>query len=150
MIQINALGAYLKALPETPERDAALAALRDQFGPPAQRTQVQSTAYLEALKAVNRQHPATQADFEDFIGHLLHALAVVGPRHVGIGADWDGGGGVVGLNDVVALPRVTERLLAEGYSLSDPADIWSGNALRLLRQAEEHAARLASLSSPVS
>lgn len=140
VIQINALGAYLKALPENPERQTALTALRERFGPAAQRTPAQNAAYLDALRALNRELPPAQADFEDFIGHLLHALAVVGPRHVGIGADWDGGGGVTGFNDVAALPRVTERLLAEGYSASDLADIWSGNALRLLLQAEEYAA----------
>lgn len=140
VIQINALGAYLKALPEAPERTAALAALREQYGPPAQRTPAQSTAYLAALVALNGRFPPAQADFEDFIGQLLHALAVIGPRHVGIGADWDGGGGVVGFNDVAALPRITERLLAEGYSASDLAGIWSGNALRLLKQAEDYAA----------
>lgn len=142
VIQINALGAYLKALPESPERQAALAALREEFGPSAQRSPAQATAYVERLRELNRRLPPPQADFEDFIGHLLHALAVVGPRHVGIGADWDGGGGVVGLNDVAALPRVTERLLAEGYSPADLADIWSGNALRLLQLAEDHAAAL--------
>ena len=142
VIQVNALGAYLKALPDTPERAAALAALRTEFGAPADRTPAQSTAYVERLRALNRVHPATQADFEDYILHLLHILAVAGPRHVGIGADWDGGGGVTGMNDVAALPRITERLLAEGYSETDLAAIWSGNALRLLKQAEDYAASL--------
>lgn len=140
VIQVNALGAYLKALPETPERTAALTALRERFGPASNRSPEQNAAYLEALRALNREHPAAQADFEDFIAHLLHALAVVGPRHVGIGADWDGGGGVTGMNDVAALPRITERLLAEGYSEDDIAAVWSGNALRVLAQAEAHAA----------
>lgn len=142
VIQVNALGAYLKALPDTPERAAALAALRTEFGAPADRTPAQSTAYVKRLRALNRVHPATQADFEDYILHLLHILAVAGPRHVGIGADWDGGGGVTGMNDVAALPRITERLLAEGYSETDLAAIWSGNALRLLKQAEDYAASL--------
>lgn len=142
VIQINALGAYLKALPETPERTAALAALRQEFGPAPARTPEQNAAYQTRLRALNRQHPPAQADFEDFIAHLLHALAVAGPRHVGIGADWDGGGGVSGMNDVSALPRITERLLAEGYSEDDLAAIWSGNALRLLKQAEDYAASL--------
>ena len=31
--------------------------------------------------------------------HILHALDLVGPDHVGVGADWDGGGGVVGMED---------------------------------------------------
>lgn len=142
VIQVNALGAYLKALPETPERNAALAALHEEFGPAPARTPAQNDAYLARLRVINREHPAAQADFEDFITHLLHALAVAGPRHVGIGADWDGGGGVAGMNDVAALPRVTERLLAEGYSEDDLAAIWSGNALRLLKQAEDYAASL--------
>jgi len=144
VIQVNALGAYLKALPETPERNAALGALREEFGPAPARTPAQNDAYLARLRIINREHPAAQADFEDFITHLLHALAVAGPRHVGIGADWDGGGGVAGMNDVAALPRVTERLLAEGYSEDDLAAIWSGNALRLLKQAEDYAASLKS------
>lgn len=144
VIQINALGAYLKDLPESPERRAALAALRDEFGPSSELSSAQAAAYLDRLRALNRRLPPPQAEFEDFIDHLLHALAVVGPRHVGIGADWDGGGGVVGFEDITALPRVTERLLAEGYSRDDLADIWSGNALRLLRQAEDHAAALRS------
>lgn len=148
VIQINALGAYLKALPESPERQAALTALRDEFGPSSGRSPAQAAAYLDRLRALNRRLAPPQAEFEDFIEHLLHALAVVGPRHVGIGADWDGGGGVAGFNDVSALPRVTERLLAEGYSPADLADIWSGNALRLLRQAEDHAAVLRAAPPP--
>jgi membrane dipeptidase len=72
------------------------------------------------------------------MAHLLHALAVVGPDHVGIGADWDGGGGVAGMEDVAALPKVTERLMAAGYGADDLAKIWGGNALRVLRAAEAH------------
>ena len=39
------------------------------------------------------------------------------------------------------LGEATARLLAEGYSEADLAKIWSGNVLRLLRQAEAHAAK---------
>ena len=74
------------------------------------------------------------------MGHLLHALALVGPDHVGIGLDWDGGGGVNGLEDAADIPKITERLLELGYLEADIAKIWSGNVLRLLAQAETHAA----------
>jgi membrane dipeptidase len=70
---------------------------------------------------------------------MLHALEIVGPDHVGIGADWDGGGGVTGMEDVASIPKITERLLAAGYTEADLAKIWSGNVLRLL-EAAEHAA----------
>jgi membrane dipeptidase len=63
----------------------------------------------------------------------------VGPKHVGVGADWDGGGGVSGMMDVVNLPMITQRLLEEGYSKDDLANIWGGNALRVLQQAQEYA-----------
>lgn len=50
--------------------------------------------------------------FEDYTEHFLHILEVAGPKHTGVGADWDGGG-VETMMDVAALPKITERLLAE-------------------------------------
>jgi membrane dipeptidase len=88
---------------------------------------------------LDAQRPYTEANFERFMESLLHAIRVMGVGHVGIGADWDGGGGVQGMEDVADLPRITERLLRAGYDREDVAKIWSGNVLRLLRQAEQHA-----------
>ena len=81
-----------------------------------------------------------RATFDDYMKHLLHILKVAGVDHVGIGADWDGGGGVAGMEDVSALPRITEALLAAGYSEADIRKIWSGNLLRVMRQAQAVAA----------
>jgi membrane dipeptidase len=85
---------------------------------------------------VNEKYPSRRATFDDFMNHLMHALKVAGVDHVGIGADWDGGGGVTGMEDVSDLPKITERLLNAGYSEQDVAKIWSGNVLRVLRAAE--------------
>ena len=60
----------------------------------------------------------------------------MGPEHVGIGPDWDGGGGVAGMEDVSFLPKVTERLMEEGYTEADLEKIWGGNLLRIMRQVE--------------
>ena len=38
------------------------------------------------------------------------------------------------------MPKITARLRQAGYSDVDIEKIWSGNVLRLLRQAEQHAA----------
>jgi membrane dipeptidase len=65
----------------------------------------------------------------------------MGVDHVGIGADWDGGGGLQGMMDIQGLPIITARLRQAGYSEQDIAKIWSGNTLRLLREAERFAAR---------
>ncbi len=97
---------------------------------------------LVADKAkLDAERPYTTADFELFMKSLLHAIAVMGVDHVGIGADWDGGGGVQGMEDISDLPRITARLRREGFNDADIEKIWSGNVLRLLGEAERHAAR---------
>src|SRR5690606_16963508 len=81
--------------------------------------------------------PATgPPDFEDYMRHVLHILRVAGPAHVGFGADWDGGGGVAGFEDVSLLPKLTARLLAEGYTGEQVEAMWSGNLLRVLGEAQ--------------
>ena len=85
--------------------------------------------------------PFTNATLDHFMRSMLHAIRVMGVDHVGLGADWDGGGGVQGMEDISLLPRVTERLRREGFSERDIAKIMGGNLLRVMRQAQAFAAR---------
>ncbi len=139
VIQMNSLGSYLKELDMPEGRRARMLEIRQQFGPSRDFDEATAKAYLEARRQLAAEMPAPMADFEDFMRHFLHTLALIGPKHVGVGADWDGGGGVRGMEDVSSLPRITEHLLAEGYSEDDLSDIWSGNVLRLLKAAEDYA-----------
>jgi membrane dipeptidase len=141
LIQINSLSDYLIDVPANPERDEALKALRARFS--GTMTQEQATEFAAARREVDARYPVPTATFDDFMRHLLHALYVVGPDHVGIGADWDGGGGVTGMWEVSALPQVTTRLLAAGYTEADLKKIWGGNVLRLLQAAEDYAQKQA-------
>jgi membrane dipeptidase len=143
VIQMNSLGGYLIPAADNPQRRQALAEVNNRFGAANTLTPARVRELAAARKAVEAQYPTSRATLEDFMKHLLHALEVVGPQHVGLGADWDGGGGVAGLEDVADLPKITQRLLAAGYSEQDLAAIWSGNVLRVLRKAEEHAAQAA-------
>ena len=138
VICINSV--YLKAAPTSPERKAALEALG---GAPDSETatEAQMVAYLKKRAVVDAQFPPVRATFEDFMASLTHTLKVVGPEHVGIGADWDGGGGVVDFEDIADLPKVTARLKAAGYTDADVAAIWGGNVLRVVRAAQDHAAK---------
>ena len=72
------------------------------------------------------------AGFEDYMKMVLRAIEVGGVDHICFGADWDGGGGLKGIEDITALPKVTERLKAAGYSDADIEKMWSGNVLRVL------------------
>lgn len=147
VIQINAYGAYLEALPASPERLAAIEALQAQYGADTSAMDdATREAYRAAYDKLNKQFPAPRSTLEKFMEHLLYTLELVGPDHVGVGADWDGGGGVDGMKDIVDLPKVTAALIEAGYSEEDIAKIWGGNVLRLMSEVE--AARSSDLSSP--
>ena len=137
VIQMNAYGSYLKASKPNPERQKAMGALFASLREGGAITAEKRAELLARRQEIDRLYPETdRATFDDFMAHMLHALKVVGPDHVGIGADWDGGGGVVGMEDVVDLPRITDALLKAGYSEADVQKIWSGNVLRVLAAAE--------------
>jgi len=141
VIQINAYSGYLEELVESPERLLAFEALEASLGGVAfeDLSEDDQAAAIAERDRINRAFPPNRSSFEKFAKHLLYALELVGPDHVGIGADWDGGGGVGGMEDIASLPRITQLLLDEGYSEADIAKIWSGNMLRLLKLAEEGA-----------
>ena len=139
VIHVNAYGSYLTELPSDPERKKAYGELFKQMGNIAEMTAEEVTALKLKRKQIDMEHPAVRATFEDYMAHFLHILKIAGPKHTGVGADWDGGGGVERMMDVAALPLITERLLAEGYTEEDLADIWGNNVLRLLSQAQDYA-----------
>ncbi len=147
VIQINAYSGYLEELHPSAERTEALEQLDAEYGSDyTSMDEATQKKYLEAREALNAKFPAPRSSFEKFMEHLLYALDKVGPDHVGMGADWDGGGGVDGMSDITFLPKVTAALLDAGYSEEDITKFWSGNMLRLLKAAED--ARTSTLSSP--
>ncbi|NQY40836.1 MAG: membrane dipeptidase [Henriciella sp.] len=147
VVHVNAFGGYLEDLQPTPERSAALEALNEEYGNNfAEMTDAEINAYRAARIALEQQYPSPRSTFDKYIEHLLYTLDLVGVDHVGIGADWDGGGGVDGMADVSDVPKITAALLTAGYSRADIEKIWSGNVLRLMRDVE--AAKTATLVSP--
>ena len=141
VIQMNAYGAYLREIKQNPERANASGAFFAELRKRNIKTTKDYQAMLAARRGFNEKYPpADEASFEDYMDHFLHVLELIGPDHVGVGADWDGGGGVVGMEDIASLPKITERLLAEGYTEEDLEKIWGGNLIRLMRAAEDYAA----------
>jgi len=67
----------------------------------------------------------TRANLDDYMKHMLHAIEVAGIDHVGVSGDFDGGGGVDGMNEVTDYPAITQRLMAAGYTKADVAKIWA-------------------------
>ncbi|HKB96734.1 MAG TPA: dipeptidase [Rhizomicrobium sp.] len=140
-IQINSYNAYLIDVPRDPERDKARGALYEKLEKLSSMTPAQATAAVRdvatGMKAINAKYPQPRATFETYMQHVTHALGLVGPDHVGVGCDWDGGGGVTGMEDVTAIPKITERLVKLGYTEAQLSAFWGGNALRVLKAAHE-------------
>ena len=140
-LQINSYNEYLVRVPPNPERQKALQAARAASRPPEGASAREVAAAMRrqtaAVKEIEAKYPIPRASFEDFMAHVTHALDLVGPDHVGVGPDWDGGGGVTGMEDVSALPRITERLVKLGYTEAQLGQFWSGNVLRVLGAAQK-------------
>lgn len=139
VIQINALPVSLVEAPGN-RRTAAFAELLVRFGTAPLTPDVLAAAD-EAYGTVSRAHPNPRATLDDFVRHLEHAVTVAGIDHVGIGCDFDGGGGVEGLRDVADFPHLTRVLRERGWTEPDLARIWGGNTQRILSAAEAFAGR---------
>jgi membrane dipeptidase len=80
-----------------------------------------------------------KVSWEKIIDHIDHAVKVAGADHVGLGSDFDGATMPLGLEDASKLPRITEALLARGYSEQDVEKILGGNILRVMEAVEKGA-----------
>jgi membrane dipeptidase len=155
VVQIVAFSSYLKITPPNPERQQAIAALRQEFGLPAaggggggggalQALSTESRAeYDRRLRDINTRYPAPpRATVRDLVDHIDYAVRFIGIDHVGISSDFDGGGGVEGWNNASETLNVTLELVRRGYTEEQIAKLWSGNLLRVLTEVERVAAQI--------
>jgi membrane dipeptidase len=91
----------------------------------------------ELMRKHIAKFPVPQTSLDVLLEHFDHAIAVAGPDHVGLGADWDGVPSMpVGMEDVSKLPSLTEGLLARGHSAGTIRKVLGENLLRVLAEAE--------------
>ena len=143
VVQCVALASFLKS---NKPKDEAVQKLREELGltrnSTIELTEEQRTAnwnkLREARNELNKIYP--QANVSDYVDHIEHIIKVAGIDHVGIGFDFDGGGGITGWSDASQSRNVTRELLFRGYTEEDVQKIWSGNLLRVLRDVEKVAA----------
>ena len=79
-------------------------------------------------------HTATVADV---VNHILHIRNIAGIDHVGIGSDFDGGGGVEQCDATNELINITQGLLCAGLTEKEIAKIWGGNFLRVMEIVQQ-------------
>jgi membrane dipeptidase len=72
---------------------------------------------------------------DSLIDHIDYLVARIGIDHVGIGTDFNHGGGMKSFNESSDALNVTVGLLQRGYSEEEVGKIWGRNFLRALTAA---------------
>jgi membrane dipeptidase len=135
VIQICFLGAYVRAMPVSPEREKALKELEAKYGSVREiRDEALRKEAMAARETVNQKYPQSRPNVQDLVDHIDHVRKVVGIDHAGIGTDFDGGGGVVGCDDVSGMIHVTEELIRRGYTDREIEKIWGANFFRVFEK----------------
>ena len=78
------------------------------------------------------------SSLSSLIDHIDHIAKIASVDHVGLGSDFDGVSGATpeGIDSAADLPKITQALLARGYSATDIRKILGGHLLRVFREAE--------------
>ena len=138
VIQICFVSSFVKTPDPHPERDAAMAQLEEKYGSRSDISDEEiRKKWREEYMAIREKFPQKRASIKDIVDHIDYVVDLIGVDHVGIGTDFDGGGGVDGCDDVSDMPRITEELIRRGYSDQDIRKIWGGNLMRVFREVEE-------------
>ena len=136
VVQLTMLSDYLRNAPENPERDSALESLRASLKPSNEMTEDERKLARDQLRKIRAQYPDPLATVKNVVDHIDHIVRIAGIDHVGIGCDFDGGGGIDGVFDVSGVMNITIELARRGYSEQDIEKIWSGNILRVFAEVQ--------------
>ena len=80
--------------------------------------------------------PHAQVNISTFCDQVEYIRNLVGVEYVGIGTDFDGGGGMNGLEDASKMKDITVELLRRGWTDRELELFWGGNFLRVMRAVE--------------
>ncbi len=136
VIQMCILSAYVKETERNPQRDSARTVVKQKHGNYYELDEAGKSAFLEDWFQVDVDFPANLATVSDVVDHIDHIVEVAGIDHVGIGTDFDGGGGVADCYDVSEMGNITLELVRRGYTKAEVNKIWGGNLMRVLKGVE--------------
>jgi len=123
---------------QRPHRIAAINAAVSKLG-------LDPSAKYRARRRVDREwaERIERPPFEALISHVDHMVKVAGVDHVGIGSDFDGIPSMPrGMDSAADLPKITEALLARGYSSEAVHKILGENLLRVFKSVEQTSVEL--------
>ena len=142
VVQLTMLSNYLREAPPNVKKDSAMTRLRETMKPFNEMTIEEQRAARQAFREIDTLFPDPPATVEHAVDHIDHIVKVAGIDHVGIGCDFDGGGGIEGVFDVSEVMNITIALVKRGYTEEEIAKIWGGNLMRVFQEVQEIAQEL--------
>ena len=139
VIQINFVPGFVKK--PSQDQEISMKTLRMKLRQ-TDLSEEEKKVLRDEMKANNKKYEKDLPTVSDAVDHIEHVIKLTSVDHVGIGMDLDGGGKVVGLNDVSQIGAITQELVRRGYSEKDITKIWGGNIMRVLDTVEKHATAL--------
>ena len=137
VIQICILSGYIKQPAPNPERDAAFSKLRAEFDNLGESDTIKREELRKEWRTLGDKFPQVLANVQDAVDHIDHVVDLIGVDYVGIGTDFDGGGGIEGCYDASEMVNITIELFKRGYTKKEIEKIWSGNIIRVMNEVEK-------------
>ena len=142
VVQLTMLADYLREAPPNAARDSAVAQLRANMKPFAEMTEEDRDAMRKSFQELNDKFPVPPATVTHVVDHIDHIVEIAGIDHVGIGCDFDGGGGIEGVFDASEVMNITIELVRRGYTEDQIRKIWGGNLIRVFEEVQTVAKEL--------
>jgi membrane dipeptidase len=138
VIQLCVLNSYIKEQKPNPQREEALKALREKYNNFVDISPELKAEATKEWRQIKADFPEELATVSDAVDHIDHMVKIAGIDHVGIGTDFDGGGGISGFFEISEAGNITYELVKRGYSARDIEKIWAGNFMRVFREVQKN------------
>ena len=100
-------------------------------------TEQEKQEFRKEWAEIDRLYPKKLPTVSDLVDHIDYVRKLVGIDYVGIGSDFDGGGGLADCQDVSQFPNITREMVKRGYTDEEIIKVWGGNFFRVFKQAEQ-------------
>ncbi|MDD2307681.1 MAG: dipeptidase [Prolixibacteraceae bacterium] len=143
VIQICLLDEYVKNPDTTTVNYKRIKVIRKKYANDLDKmSEAEKEAMFKEWDELKAWKQKDMPSVKDLCDHIDHVKKLVGVDYVGIGSDFDGGGGLMDCGDVSQFPNITKELLRRGYTETEIKKIWGGNLLRVFREVEKTAEKI--------
>lgn len=147
VVQLTMLSNYLRDPVPNITAEKLKKELLSSIKPIDQMTTLEKETMRKRLNEIDNKYPIAPANLKNVVDHIDHIVNVAGIDHVGIGCDFDGGGGIDGVFDVSQVMNITIELVKRGYNEDQIAKIWGGNLIRVFSEVQTIARKIKSDTS---